>query len=402
MKIFRFFGLVLIICALAIPLSAAKLISGEKFVLQPDETLNSDMYFGGQVLDISGKVNGTVHAGCKEGRISGSIGRNLFLAGEKMSLTGSVSGDILGCASELNINGLVGGGLRAAARTVQVKGTIGADLLAVCQELRIDSTGEVNGDVFAWCQSLDINGTVTGNIRAIAQKVIIGGRVEGDVNLTLAADGGELVLSDDAQILGNLNYKAYQEIDIGNRDAVKGKINFTLCTLPKTRRHIFSGIAFGFFIYSLLAALVITFILIAIGRVPLERVIETTRQHFGATIGLGAIGLFAPPLALLIAAIFLITIPVVIIAKICYLIIFYLAKTLTGMFLGRTLFRVSGASGVSLWLSGPIGVIIVYCLCQIPVIGWLFWLIALLIGFGIFIRLLSIIRKSTLPPEATP
>lgn len=402
MKIFRFFGLLLIICFLAPPLSAAKLISGEKFVLQRDETLNSDLYFGGKFLDISGKVNGTVHAGCKEGIISGSIGRNLFFAGEKMSFTGAVSGDILGCAAELDINGLVGGGLRAAARTVQAKGTIGADILAVCQELRIDSIGEVNGDVFAWCQFLKIKGMVKGNVRAAAQKVVIAGRVEGDVNLTLAADGGELVLSDNAQISGNLNYKAYQKFDIGNRDAVKGKINFTLCTLPKTRRHIFSGFAFGFFIYSLLAALVITFILIAIGRVPLERVIETSRQHFGATIGLGAIGLFAPPLALLVAAIFLITIPVVIIAKICYLIIFYIAKTLTGMFLGRTLFRLSGASGVSLWLSGPIGVIIVYCLCAIPVIGWLFWLIALLIGFGILMRFISFIRRATLPPEATP
>lgn len=53
----------------------------------------------------------------------------------------------------------------------------------------------------------------------------------------------------------------------------------------------------------------------------------------------GELILFAPPLALLIAALFLITIPAVLIVKLGYLVILYLAQTLTGMFLGRLLFR---------------------------------------------------------------
>ncbi len=399
MKIVRFCSLVLLLFALTSPLSAARLAKGESYSLPKEESLNTDLYFGGDALDIAGRVNGSLLAGCKTAQISGTILRNLFLACEKLTLNGTVTGDILACGSEMKLNGTVGGALRVAARRVNLKGTIGADILAGCQELTIDSLAEVKGDVIAGCQTLKINGTVNGKIRAAAKKVVINGTVAGDVNLMLGDDRAAITLTDNCRILGNLHYRAHKELNLDNTNGVKGEIKFIPLPRPAKPRLCWSKLRLGITIFSILAALVITFILIAICRQPLERAIENCGQRFGSTIGLGAVALFAPPVALIIAAIFIITIPALIIAKIGYLIILYLAKTLTGIFLGRILFRLFGAANVSLWLAGPLGVIIVYCLCAIPVIGWLFWLFVLLLGFGIFIRL---VQSFTLTQKPVP
>jgi len=390
MRMVRFFCLTLIsVLVMVTPGFSARMVKGAGLNLPADETIGSDLYFGGEVLDIAGQVNGSLLAGCKSARVSGSVLRNLFLACEKLTLNGTVSGDILACGAELNLEGNVGGALRAAAKTIRVNRRIGADLLAGCQELIIDSLAEISGDVYAGCRSLEMNGAVNGNIRAAANKVVINGTVAGDVNLMLGDGQAAITLTDNCRILGNLCYRAHKELDLGNTDGVKGEIRFSPLPRPAKTSPGWSKLRLGITLFSILAALVITFILIAICRQPLERAIENCSQRFGSTIGFGAVALFAPPLALLLAAIFIITIPAVIIAKIGYLIIIYLAKTLTGMFLGRILFRLFGAPGVSLWLAGPLGVIIVYCLCAIPVIGWLLWLLVLILGFGIFVRLVK-------------
>jgi len=88
------------------------------------------------------------------------------------------------------------------------------------------------------------------------------------------------------------------------------------------------------------------------------------------------------------------TLPLGLAAGLLYLVALYFAKILAGMFVGRWLFRVFGGHSASLWLTTPVGIILVYALCAIPVVGWLVWLFAAVLGFGVIVELLGLSRRA--------
>lgn len=77
------------------------MVHGERFSLPAAETLASDIYFGGENLDIAGRVNVSLVAGCKTAQLSGTILRNACLAAQNVSLSGTVSGDLLAFCADL-------------------------------------------------------------------------------------------------------------------------------------------------------------------------------------------------------------------------------------------------------------------------------------------------------------
>jgi len=198
-------------------------------------------------------------------------------------------------------------------------------------------------------------------------------------------------------------YKSDFELDIGNRDAVFGEIKFIRRTPQPAKLDEFKhfrprpGIITAFFlpfaIFSVLGALVVGFILVAIWRHALNQAIEASLDRFGRTVGLGAIGLLAPPAAFIVALVLVVTIPAGLIGIALYLVFLYLAKVLAGMLFGRLLFRLFGGATASPWLTAPVGIVLVYALCAVPFAGWLVWLFAALVGFGVVVELLAATRR---------
>ena len=146
-------------------------------------------------------------------------------------------------------------------------------------------------------------------------------------------------------------------------------------------------------ILSVLGALVVGFILIAIWKTTLIRALDNAYQRFGRAVGFGALTLFAAPLALLISMVLIVTIPAGLIGTLLYLIFLYLAKVFAGMFLGKWLFRLFGGRTASIWLTAPVGIILVYALCAVPFVGWLIWLFGAMVGFGVILELVGSSRR---------
>lgn len=393
--------LLLVVTLLAAPSFAARLESGSSFTLLREESQVGDLYFAGNALRLDGRIEGSVAAGCQSAGIAGFITRNVYLGAQTVSIPGTIQGDLNAACLSLSLDGPVGGAARIAASTVSIASRVNQDLVVVCRDLTIARTAEIAGDVIVGCGTLNINGTVHGDVRAAVGEIVVSGIIDGDL---IATVGTRLVLTQDARIFGSVRYKSDLELDVGNKDAVFGEIKFTR-RLPKPsglgevrrfrlRPGLLTALFLPFALLSILGALAVGFILLAVWRHPLARAIDNCLGRFGRTVGTGALGLLAGPVALILAAVLVITLPAGIVGLLLYLVFLYLAKILAGMFLGRWLFRLFGGGSASPWLTAPAGIILVYALCAVPVVGWLAWLFALVLGFGVIIEILAATRRT--------
>jgi cytoskeletal protein CcmA (bactofilin family) len=380
---------------------AARLESGSSFTLLREEAQVGDLYFGGSALRIDGRVEGSVIAGCQSAAVGGFVTRNVFVGCQTLDMSGAVQGDLVALCAGMHLGGPVAGAVRAAAGTVSVDSRIGQDLVVGCRDLTIGRDAEVGGDVIVGCATLNINGAVHGDVRAAAGEIIVSGVIDGDL---IASVGTRLVLTKDARVFGSVIYKSDFELDIGNRDAVFGEIRYTRRLSRPTRleeiKHFRPrpGVVTAFFLpfalFSVLAALLIGFILVAIWKHAVRQALDNCIGRFGRTVGFGALGLLAAPAALVLSIVLVITIPAGLVGLLLYLVFLYLSKIFAGMFLGRWLFRICGGASASPWLFAPVGIILAYALCTIPIAGWLLWLFAAIIGFGVIIELLAATRRT--------
>ena len=389
---------ILLLCCWAMPSLAARLETGASLTIGPEEVQPQDLYFGGTALRIEGKVEGSVIAGAQSVAIPGTVSRNLFVGAQTVEVSGPVGGDILAGCATLHVKGPVSGAVRAGAGSITLNDAVGRDVLVGCRDLTIGKESEVSGDVIAGCGILNIAGIVRGNLKVAAGDIVISGIIDGDVIATVE---DRLHLTEDARVFGRLLYRAEKELDIGNPDAF-GDIQFDKITRPgdirkledwKPKPSLFLSFLLPFAILSVLGALVVGFILLAIWRHTLSHALENVRLRFGRAIGLGTLTLFAAPAAVFVSFLLIITIPAGLVGFLLFLVSLYLSKILAGMFLGKWLFGLFGGHTASPWLTAPVGIILVYALCAVPFVGWMVWLFALMIGFGFILELLALSRR---------
>jgi len=396
----RPFRLLTVLCSLLSFSFAAQFITEPNFTLPADQTRIGDIYFGGTMLRIDGRIDGSVLAGAQSISVSGPVTRNLFLAAQNIDVAGAAVGDLVAVCATLTVSGRVGGAVRAGAGAVYINGGVGQDVLAGCAALLVGKNSEVRGDVIAGCRTLEIAGTVRGDVKAVADDITISGAIDGDVEVT-AAD--KLTLTPDARIYGNLRYRSGKKLDLGNPDAVFGSVEHVQLPTPKEIEDIRQlkprpGMLVSFFlpftILSIIGALVVGFLLVAIWKYALNEGLARSLGHWRRTVGFGAIGFLIGPMSILVAFALIITIPAGLIALAAYIVCLYVAKVLAGMFTGRLLFRIFGSPDASLWWAAPAGIVIVFGLCAIPYAGWAIWLASMAVGFGVIAELLGMSRTA--------
>jgi hypothetical protein len=391
-----------VFCALilALALSARAAQFGGRQRIPAAETRLGDVYFGGTMVRIEGRLDGSCAAAAQSINISGPVTRNLFLAAQSIDISGAAGGDLVAVCATLNLSGRIAGAVRAGAGTAYINGNVGQDVLIGCANLVTGKTSEVHGDVVATCRSVEIAGIVRGDVKVAANDVVISGSIDGDVDATVA---NRLTLTPDARIYGNLRYRSDRPLDIKNPDLVFGNIEHV--RLPsrdeiedlrnlKPRPSLFVSFLLPFAILSVIGALVVGFLLVAIWKHTLNEGLNRALRRWGRTLGFGAVGFLMGPMTILVAFALVITIPAGLVASAIYLVLIYLGKTIAGMFTGKLLFHLFGAPDVSLWWAAPVGIVIVYALCAIPWAGWIFWLLSMAVGFGVIAELLGMSRTA--------
>ena len=291
------------------------------------------------------------------------IKADMFEFAPDIKITEPVSRDLVVVGGKIEIADKVEQDVFAAGGTINILADVAGDVMAAGTRLVIDS--EIQGNVSALAQTIEIteNANILGSMRIKAETVIISGNIQGNAQI----DAYELEQT--GIIAGELNYKKIE-----------------------SKKHTSKNSFLWFFrLIGLFGMLIVGLILVSIWPKAIKRLISGSIKNPLKDFAFGIAALIATPIIVLVLMLTIIGFPLALILVAAYLIALYLAQILTGIILGTYLFGAfkgrDHAKKSPLLAIMIIGVIVLWLITGIPVVGGLLKLIAIIWGLGILINL---------------
>jgi len=366
----------------AVPAMAADLRSGDTVTISSGDTVNDDLYMAGADVTIDGTVNGDVVA-----------------FAQRITINGTVTGNVNTAGTAVIIKGNVGKSVRAVGSKVIVSGSISGDLVAGGDSVTLMKGGAISRDVLVAAGVLALEGPVGGSVRGNAGKLNISSSVGGNVDVEV----GQLKLDPSASINGNLVYKSQEKAIVEEGSSIKGQTTYHPVEKEKrpSGESIGQAVAaamsafIGFIIILLVVIAVIKFVaalltgivLIIVARKQVNGALAVLKQKPWYCLGWGALLFFFLPVAIFVAFILIVGIPLGAIALAAYIIAIYFGHILIAIFVGKWLLRVHDDQVSTGKMIGALalGLFIVYLAGLIPFISCLTDMAVILFGFGAII-----------------
>jgi hypothetical protein len=236
----------------------------------------------------------------------------------------------------------------------------------------------VTGQVSAYAGHVLIDGTVDGSLKATGGSVVVGGRIAGDA--TIKSD--EIEIGPNARIGGDLSYTSRNRLDLEGKGIVAGDIDY-MESKEKVERGVRStAVKCVKWIWFTAAGLVAGLVALAIFRRSAPAILAALSGDTLRSAGFGFLAVIVVPVAALISCLLIITIPLAALVLLLYLVVIYLAKVPVGLWLGQRILKALGRTDPSPYWSLTTGLLALYIVFPIPVLGGLAWFACLFLGLG--------------------
>ncbi len=342
------------------------------FTVPEGETEERDLYLFTQNLHIFGTVDGDIFVWTREARVDGNVTGDLNIGAETVRITGEIEDD-----------------LRVGCKDLYIDGTVGGHVLAGCANIYIGEDAVIEGDLVLGCGVTNIDGEVRGSAAVATGVFSMDGTIAG--NAEIRTDGG-VNLGPDAHIGGDLRYEGPYEVDIAP-GTVAGSVRYTRMSPDEDIEGLKEGLSSLSVVWhflGFLAAIIAGTIIVALTKKHAITTAEIIRTKPLKSLGIGFIAYICIPIVLLILLVMIITIPLMLVVFLAYLIALYVAKFYVAIWLGNLILRRGGRTDVSPIPSFLLGILLIYLVTWIPVVGTLIGIVVIFFGLGALLQ-----RKET-------
>ncbi len=354
--------LLIVLLTLSLPSFALERRHGEFVTVPASETVDDTLLASGNTVRVEGVVNGDLLVFCRT-----------------LEVRGTVKGDLVSFAKRTVVSGTVEGHIYNFSQSLDLDGQLGHSIYGFAQSLRVNDRGHVGDGIVVAAGDVSLEGEVQ---RSVDMLTSGNADVSGSIGRDLTMAGVSLTLTNTARVGGNLSARVHQlkEVHIADGATIAGKRDIQV----QVRKSQFTRPRFYFHQAVWFAAAMLVGWL---GLVLFPGFFRATTQAVGSgwlSLGLGVGVLAGVPVAMVVAAITLIGIPISLMLFAVYLAAIYLAKVWVGAFLGRMLLKPSGATKGD-WLLGLlVGLLILTIVGYIPYLGGLVRLGVVCLGLGAF------------------
>lgn len=338
------------------PVSAKFVSNQNNYNVSKDEIINDDLFVGGQTVEIDGTVNGDVFIGAQTVKISGVINGNLHVGTNVLDLEGTVKGNIYAGAQSILIS----------------NSNIGGSLLAGTATLTVDKDSTVGGSILAGAGTMSLDSTVGRSVYAGTGSLIIGANAKIGKDLYYAAgkQDGQVNISKEATVSGTI-YKS--EVNTSQKDVQ---------VATKEVSAVFRALKFSSNVVSLIGALIVGFLYLRLfGEKNFKQMSNLVEKRFWKSLGVGFLVTIAAIPGLVILAFTVVGLPLAGLALLLILLYIYLAKIIVGACTGNWLSKRFNWKTSTYW-AFALGLLVIYILRLIPLIGFLTGLVVLWVGLG--------------------
>jgi cytoskeletal protein CcmA (bactofilin family) len=325
------------------------------------------------------------------------ISGDLILSAEKLNVTVRlVNGNVNAIGSEVYLGGRILQSVRLLGNKITTDASVGRNLtiaafpsrkiLSLGSRIEIRNNCRVENDADLTASEIYVKGEIDGTLRADGETVVIGGVIRGNAIVTAKS---KLVLEPSCRIEGSLEYTSPRRAEIQEGAQV---MSADIIIHMKTARGVFDLSLFWRIILAI-GALFVGLVFTLVCRSRIVDLTEILINRFGQSIGIGLLSVMG---MVLYTALFLTTfmfsifykpvfvlIPILAMAFIIFLLMFYLSSILVAIFLGRIIItRFTGNAECAPGRSLVLGLVISTLVFAIPVIGNIIYLLTTMLGFG--------------------
>ncbi|OGF23724.1 hypothetical protein A3H09_02970 [Candidatus Falkowbacteria bacterium RIFCSPLOWO2_12_FULL_45_13] len=376
MEFLKFNGVkkaIIILCltAMLTPLavSAYSIKTGDSVYLPKNEIIEGNLYAAGANLTVEGQVTGDV-----------------ICAGRSINISGQVAGDVICAGQSINISGQIGGNLRLASETINFSGQAARNAMILGSAVVTAASSSIGWDLLALGGTFELRGDIGRDLYGYLAKARLAGQVGKNIKLNFGSrnkNSQPLAIASTTLINGDLNYTSDKKAAIENEAIIKGKITQSLPKAVNKKPDFVSLSWWWGNLIAVFSALVLGLVLISFWREQIIKITDLMLNKVSASLGWGILTLLlAPPMAIILL-ITIIGIPLSLILMALWLIALYLSKILVGVLVGRSLLNsLLPKQKDSLILDMIVGVVIIYLLFALPLLGRPLYFIAILWGLG--------------------
>lgn len=300
---------------------------------------------------------------------------DVYIAGNSISLGGTVESDVIVAGNTINIDvESVGGSVRAAGYSVNIDSQINRNITACANVINIKSNTKAKGiyilggnisflgeaeDLYISGDKVELNGVVTGNVKINCSELVIGenARVDGEL---------ELESQNEPIVLGNFN---------------TSKINFEKIEINNEDNNSFIGASLIGKTISLITAIILVVLITLLCKRYLLNSYNRLVSKPWLPFLVGFATLVIVPILAIILCFTVVCIPVSIISILIYSVLIYIAPIISGIVVGRVVFR-----NMNEYLSGIVFTVIIKVITFIPYVGAIVGFACLLLSLGLFMQ----------------
>lgn len=342
-----------------------------------NEVINHDYFAAGKTVNISGTVNG-----------------DAYIAGGNVTFDGVVNGDLLVAGGNVTILGKVTGDVRTAGGNIIFSSDVGRNATILGGSISMSETGWVMGSLVSAGGNVSINSPVGKEINVAAGQVILGNRTDGNVN----AYTGNLSLSPNAHIKGDLNYWSDKEIQINSEASISGTTNYHYAQTPQYKEKeakeigdtgnllgIVTTGALIFYLYSFVVSLIVGLLIIRLLPIFTADTVKTLETHPWTSLGIGFLTVTLFPITFIILLVTIVGIPIAFVLLMALILLWLISGTFVALFVGTKLLNYFRKEASSKGWSLFTGLLILGILSLIPIINFFTGTLTMFFGIGALI-----------------
>jgi hypothetical protein len=335
--------------------SGAVQVAGDNVVV--NQVTEEDLLIAGRNLQVQAEVKGDVTA-----------------AGSDVTLAGPVAGYVMVAGARVNVNGPVGNDLWAAGANVNVNAPIADNAMLAGGEVKLLPDAVVKHNAKIAGGAVSVQGRVERNLKLAARDAQIASEIGGSVDARV----GSLKLLPGAVVRGDLVVYGPKEPEISPQAQVLGHVEYHKREWERA----------GFWewlwrsVWMSLAMLIVGFVAIAVSPLWANRVSAMITGKPWSSILTGLACLLLAPLAVALLMVTVIGIPLALIVLALYVVALLLSGVFVAYLVGGWLLDRLKRPQSTPYMRMAVGALAVGVCVSLPWVGWLFQLLALLIGFG--------------------
>ena len=360
---------------------AIQMVTADAFTLNHGQTVTNEIWVMATDVSVGGTVKDDILAAC--------IGGNVGLGNAR--LAGTFQNDVGAFAAAIDFTGTAAGHTRFLAGEITMGGKVGISALAVGNTVTLTTNSVINGDAVLVGQSVVIDGKIHGDLKVLANSATLNGIIDG--NVRIAAD--DIVVMPGTKITGDLVYTSSKDLFL---DPEKVELDGQLVRKEiKTAPPPTTYDAFVSQAYFYLCALVAGIPFIAIFPRFTGRAVRHIRQSAWKCAFVGFIAFCLIPMTALFVLFTIVGIPLGLLLLLAYAIMIYLSQIIVALGIGGFVLRRHGPQPFSrVFTVLSLGLIAIYIVTALPIIGAIAAFAVLLTGLG---SMVFAIFSSEVAPE---